>query len=432
MEDLRLKDPVIFALSLGIRPFPYQVDFLLDDSKRIIWVAGRQSGKTTMAGIKALWYALTHDNSLILIVAPTFRQSQILFDKIRQFILENSWINEKVAYLTKTHVEFKNGSKIISLPSGHEGYNIRGYTADMIIIDEAAYVPDEVYIAIEPALAIKDGTLILIGTPRGKIGRFCQAWISPFFSKHHNTVYDNPLISKEYVEEQKQNMTEAEFRQEFLGEFIEESDTFFPLYLIEQSVEDPKLLKEEIPDHVKYYYYLGVDPARLGEDETAFVIIKEPKDLTSKEPKKVVYWQTLPKTLITDIIARIKDLHYKWKFDKILIDETGLGAGVVDQLMKEIPVVQGITFTHKNRNELYQRLKYDMEKGLLKIPNERKWKEQFHSITYEYTSAGGLKIKKSEQGHDDLVDATALANYGSYLKGGIKVIELEKDLWWRL
>ncbi len=405
MEKEKLK-PLSFAIGLNIKPFPYQADFLIDNSRRIIFVAGRQTGKTTMTAIKGLFFALTHPNSTILVVAPTWRQSNILFNRMQSFIL-TSFVSNFITNMTKTTIYFNNKSKIFCLPSGQYGDTIRGFTADLIIFDEGAYIPEEVYIAVEPALATKNGTLILIGTPSGKVGRFWEAFNSPFFSHHHATSYENPLISEEFLEEQKLGMTELQFKQEFLAEFIEEADLYFPLSLVDKSLENPDFLIEEKPTDGTYY--LGIDVAGTGTDETAYVIVKKEKGIL-----KTIYWKTESKKDTVHIVNKAIELIKKFKPEWIKIDSTGIGKGVYDELYNKLGgIVKGINFSSENeRFNLYNNLKILMEKELIKIPNDKKFRLQFTSYTYESRN-GKLKINKSQNAHDDLVDALALASYNT-------------------
>ncbi len=80
-------DPVFFARTfLNFQPYPYQKDFLRDNSRRIVACCGRQVGKTTLAAIKALHFALTHDSVRVLVISAGLRQSIYLFDKILELM----------------------------------------------------------------------------------------------------------------------------------------------------------------------------------------------------------------------------------------------------------------------------------------------------------------------------------------------------------
>jgi len=60
---------------------------------------------------------------------------------------------------TRTMIELKNGSKIIALPCGPDGATLRGYTADFVVMDEAAFMPEDVIARV----VLKRLSLMLIG-----------------------------------------------------------------------------------------------------------------------------------------------------------------------------------------------------------------------------------------------------------------------------
>jgi hypothetical protein len=59
----------------------------------------------------------------------------------------------------------------------------RGFTASLVLIDEAAKVSEQLYRSVRPSLAVSQGRLILLSTPYGKQGMFWQAWNQPDWSK---------------------------------------------------------------------------------------------------------------------------------------------------------------------------------------------------------------------------------------------------------
>lgn len=415
-----LEDEVHFAISCGYEPFPYQVEFLLDSSDRIIFVAGRQVGKSTMTALKGLYECLKNPNYLVLVLAPTMRQARIVFDKMREILISTVWSSE-VLNITRSWIEFKNRSKIICLPSGFTGETIRGYTANVVIVDEAAYVPDEVFVAVVPALSVTKGKLILLGTPAGKRGYFWEAWNSGEWSKHYAKTEDNPLVPKSFIEEQKASMTDLHFRQEFLGEFVEEVGAFIPYSLIMKAVDNNLEFEEKPEEGVEYV--LGVDLARHGADESAYVILKY--DRKSKF-WKMVWRETVARKPLTDAIGRIVDLHRRWRFRKIGIDATGLGAGVYDVLREKIGggVLVELNMSSQNlREDVYNRMKLMLENGEVRIPLDRRLIQQITTYGYEFKETGRMKIVKQENVRDDLADAFT---YACYVASGERAIDIDE------
>ena len=170
----------------------------------------------------------------------------------------------------------------------------------------------------------------------------------------------------------------------------------------------------------KSEYYLGVDPSRKGNDETAFVIIEQPAFASEEDPIYVVYIETTQKTELTDTIGRVLHLNSIFDFKKIVIDETGLGSGVVDVLKEKIQggIIEGVTFSRKSKAELFYSLKLLMQQSKIKFPNYltnnnlncKKLFYQFLSISQEFSSNSELpKIFHEDNAHDDIVCSLALA-----------------------
>lgn len=404
---------------LNFHPFQYQKQVFLDDSNRMVLIWGRQIGKSVTIAAKAIREAMSGKKT-ILLFAPTQRQSSLLFNKVVSFISGNILLSASVYRMTQTLVEFVHGSQIHSLPAG-KGYTIRGFTADLIIIDEAAFLKDEAMTAIMPMLATTNGKMILMGTPFGKKGRFYEASISENYSKSHHTSYECPLISNKFLEEEKERMTEMEFKQEWLAEFIEEADTFFTRDILFGSreknypgiVEDYELRKEIEND---YDYYLGVDFARQGEDYSVFIVV----GLHRYSHKMKVSWmEETQKKRLTDAAGRIQILHNIFHFKRIFLDETGLGAGPTDVLIEKRLPCEPVTMTQQAKEELYFNLKKLMEDGTVMIPHHDKLIRELHNVVYEIRSNKhisfhheGTKIK------DDYADALSLGCFGAKKRTG--------------
>lgn len=129
---------------------------------------------------------------------------------------------------------FPNGSRIVGLPAMEA--TVRGFSAvSLLIIDEAARVPDLIYKALRPMLATKDGDLWLISTPFGKQGFFYEKWAygADRWTRFAVPATECPRIRPEYLEEERSEQGIQWFRQEYLCEFIENGVGVFARGLVE-------------------------------------------------------------------------------------------------------------------------------------------------------------------------------------------------------
>lgn len=220
ISKLAEKDPVVFArYYLGYRPDPWQADFLRSDSQRIILNCSRQSGKSTTTAILALWEAVYKPKSVIVLDSPSLRQSQELMLKFSEFL---AMVDSSVQLDsdTKLSVRFANGSRVVALPGSEK--TIRGISAvTLLVLDEAARIPDELYGAVRPMLAVSHGRLILLSTPYGEQGFFASTWAHPEGWQQFEVPWDKcPRISPEFIQEEIRERGNVWVQQEYCCEFI--------------------------------------------------------------------------------------------------------------------------------------------------------------------------------------------------------------------
>lgn len=405
--------PVEFSkVMLNFEPYPYQEDFLLDNSKRIVFLSGRQVGKSTITAIRTLWYAFVNNDVLALVIATNKNQAKMMIDKIKRWISKNP-ILYYGSSSTTYEIRLFNGSKIIALPSSPD--SIRGFTANMVIVDEAAFVDEEIYVAIEPTLMSTNGTLILLGTPSNRSGRFWYAWNSPQWSKHHATSFDNPLnLKSSWIDDFRNSHTEADYRREILGEFVSDESLFFDLDAV-RNVAVGKVIDNP---REGWEYYAGVDIARTHDDTCLVVIGINPS--TDKIYMHKYYLSS--KSTIPQTARWILDILRDWKPVMLAIDTNGIGVSVYDILAEHINNTELSTelvptpMSKSNRMNVYNMLKQTIEQGNIVLLNDENMIKQFSTYTTAVHKDGRIEVAKGKHAKDDIVDALALAVY-AYASG---------------
>lgn len=325
--------------------------------------SGRQVGKSTVISVKAAEFALKNPKKEVLIIASVERQAFHIFLMVINYIKEN-YPNQIIKRPTMTFLELKNGAKIRCLPAGDTGYSIRGYTIHMLIADEAAFIKEAVWVAVTPMMATTKGPIILLSTPHGKEGYFYEAFEDETFTKFHVSSEDCPRMSKEFLEFEKKKMSKIEYAQEYLGEFLDELRQVFPDELIKKCA----ILQRRERISPRRDYFLGVDVAGMGEDESTFEIL----DGTDKKAVEQVENIFTTKTRTTDTTDRITGLEIQYSFNQIGIDDGGIGSGVFDQLLtneltrrKIIALNNSARWLDRDKKKSKKLLKEDMYNNLL-------------------------------------------------------------------
>jgi hypothetical protein len=159
--------------NLGLEPDPWQVEVLEAGHPRLLLNCCRQAGKSTAVALLGLVEAVFVPATKVLLVSRSLRQSTELFRIVTDFHRRlGSPLRER---RTAEELQLSNFSRIVCLPCKEE--TIRGFArVSLLIIDEAARVPDDLYRAVRPMLAVSNGRMICLSTPYGKRGFFHDAW----------------------------------------------------------------------------------------------------------------------------------------------------------------------------------------------------------------------------------------------------------------
>jgi len=365
--------------------------------------SGRQVGKSTIISIKGAEYALKNPKTTTLIISAVERQAYLLFEKTLAYLYENhkSKIKKGKDKPTKHKITLVNGSVIWCLPTGLTGYGIRGYTVDLLIADEAAFIPEDVWTAITPMLAVTKGQKILISTPHGKEGYYFERFTDPNFKSWHISSEECERISKEFLERERNSMTKVQYAQEYLGEFVDELRQFFPTEIIKACMTIKNRNFGGMPQSNKY---LGVDVAGMGEDETVLAALYRNKDRL-----KQIDMEVTKHTRLTDTTNRIIISNKKWDFKKIYIDDGGMGVGVFDFLLSHPDTrrkVEAINNSQRSldiddehprrkrllKEDLYNNLLHLMERNEVELFDEEEIFLSLKSVQAETDEQGKLKI----------------------------------------
>jgi hypothetical protein len=331
MKRAAKSDPVAFAKLTHLDPDPWQADVLRSKSRRMLLNCCRQSGKSTTLSTLALHTAIYQPKSLTLVICPALRQSSELVRKVMERV---SWLTlkPKLEGESKLTIELSNGSRIVSLPATEA--TVRTFTADLIIEDEAGDVPDELYQAILPMLVVRQGRLILSGTPKGRRGHFFEAWErrASTWQRFEIPATQCPRITPGELAAQREDLRDR-FPQEYECQFINASSG-----MVYGSFDELRNCIDELPKLVTkepWTYMLGVD---FGfDDACAFTIL----GYREQDPTAYVVASFKQKGMSpNDVGQRVSELETTFHFTRIIGDEGGMGKGYAEELRRRfhIPV----------------------------------------------------------------------------------------------
>jgi hypothetical protein len=223
---------------LGFEPDEWQAKLLRSRSRQVVLCMGRQVGKSTTVAALALHTAIYRPGGLILVIAPSQRQSRELFIKIHNFLrqLEPPEILEEE---TKLSLMLGNNSRVVVLP-GDNPRTVRGYSApELIIEDEAAFVSDETYDALIPMLAATPtGRIVLMSSPYVASGHFYAIWsAADGWDRFEFKTADCPRVDPAWLEARRRE-DPLRFSREYECHFGSAEDSLFTVDMIDRMAVD--------------------------------------------------------------------------------------------------------------------------------------------------------------------------------------------------
>lgn len=403
-------------------PHPGQVPIRNSDARFRVVGAGRRFGKTKLAANEIVKRARKGDQ-MIWWVANTYKNVRRGYrEVVRQ--MPPSWLAKVPPTSTSNELilHLKNGT-IIEFYSGGNPDALAGEGVDFMIVDEAALIADAVWSQfLRPTLADHNGYALIISTPRG------HNWFWKAYNRGQDVdnaeweswTFDqtvNPYIPLEETEAMREELPAILFAQEIMAEFLASGASIFGEGVnTDGAVVD--MLATPLGD-----IYVGID---LGK-ENDFTVISASRGgdrlPVYKEKFNALSWP-VQRERITEAINDLQG-HRGVTSVTALLDSTGLGDVVYDDLIDEGVDVIPIKFSNDWKEKAVKRLAADMEKGDAHILEEQL--PEFESYEYSVTESGRYKFEAAS-GHDDEVSAKLMEHWGVVFEGPPDIQVLDVDV----
>lgn len=462
--------------------------------ERVCISACHDVGKTFMLAKIILAFMSMYPGAKVITTAPTFNQvKRLLWSEIRNgwkkskhplggVMLQTEWkIDDDwfaIGFTSKNEATMGDGQGTSSGFQGFHGEHV------MIVFDEATGVPHQVWTQAEGMLTSGSVKFIAIGNPTARNSEFFKCFSSPAWEKIYLSCFDSPNLIANGIKDLKDLRREHErlkempekkayerlrsykivqpkllslswvmqaalkwgiehplFISKVLGKFPDEdANVMIPLSIVEQAQLRYENMTHK-PNPKPKMRTIGVDPARFGPDMTVITVLEDgvqtllkriAKSRTTEVSGEIVnYLKPLPRAL-TEIIV---------------VDATGIGSGVIDDLKEAqsskdgLPSSIGVREVHfgaacdsnietKKKSvkmhylnvkaKMFDYLSKDIRSTLALMPDNI-YLEQLPTILYKFTSKGQLIIeskddykKRTGLSSPDESDSLALANYGRY------------------
>ncbi len=353
---------------------------ILDSQARFrIVMCGRRFGKSELSQIEIITNALLGKN--VAYITPTYQLARVFFERLTQAVPFQSNKSE----LT---IKFPNGGSV-DFFTGERLDNLRGRKFHLVVVDEASFIPnleDGWLNSIRPTLTDYKGRAIFLSTPKGK-NFFYSLFLKggePDWEAFRFTTYDNPYIDKGEIDDARTQLPEVVFEQEYMANPAENSSNPFGSSYIKQCT---------------------------------FPISPEPAIVYGVDLAKAVDWTVIIGLDRNGSVCHFDRFQKDWRQTKqtilslnkapILIDSTGVGDPIFEDLQREGLAINGFKFSSTSKQQLMEGLSSAIQQRKITYP-EGNIVNELEVFEYQYT-ATGVRYSAPPGFHDDCVMSLALA-----------------------
>jgi hypothetical protein len=414
----------MLGVTLSEQQRPLFLDMIEADA-RVIVKSATGTGKTFLLACVILHQLLTEPSINIMATSPSAGQLQRGLRK-ELGIVHGLFKDQRVADMFEIQRDaiFLRDTKETNIcylvtGSAENEENLAGVHAKKVIvlIDEASGINDKVMGILKGNLTTAGSSMVQTSNPQRPSGPYYDLFQNPPTGYKMVTLdaYGSPMISKKWIAEQIEFYGEdSDFvRVRILGEFPRASDSLFF-----QSDQITNAMERNLNplDYMNMPLIMGVDVARFGSDKSVIVLRQGPK---------LVDIQLYSGLDTQELSAKVIEYYNRNRgISAIIVDDVGIGAGVVDTLKhKRIPVTPINVGSRPQNTRAYFNLRaeiYDEVKEWLRyadIPQMKAIEAELRSIKYGFNSRSQLQLlskadmKKSGDPSPDILDALTFTFY---------------------
>lgn len=297
-------------------------------------------------------------------------------------------------------IYLKNGS-VYQLKGGDDPDRLRGPGPLGAVFDEFGTMKLEAWQVVEPALSANNGWAWFIGTPKGKNhlyefyhrgqGRM-NGWDSWLLTGDTSGIY-----TKEKLDALKLSMTQKMFQQEIMCNFLENEGTVF------RGVRNAMTSQPE-PPKPEHFYVMGVDLAKVTDFTVLTVYDRIKNNQVYQDRFQTLEWPYQK--------AKIATIAKHFNNALVILDATGLGDPIADDLIRAGVAVQPFKITEQTKKDIIEKLSIWIEQQKCTLLPITETIQEFDNFSYEIGATGKIRYQAREGFHDDIVLSHALAISG--------------------
>jgi hypothetical protein len=340
---------------ISFKLYDYQKEMLrsMKDNRYTIIATARQAGKSTTTCAFILWYVLFHGEKTVALLANKGETAREILGRIQlAFQHLPKWLQQGVKEWNKGSFELENNSRVIASSTSSD--NIRGYSINLLFIDEAAFIEnwDSFFTSVYPTISSgKDSKIVLVSTPNG-LNHFYSIWVNASEKRNQYEAlkvmwHDVPGRDEKWRVEtlSGMNFDTQKFEQEYCVEFMGSSGTLISGWKLKELVHLNTLHQNEglyvyRQPEAGHSYVLVADVSRgKGLDYSAFQLI----DVTTMPYQQVAIYRNNNVTPY-DFATTINQIGRIYNKAAVLVEINDIGESVSVTLHNELEY-ENVLFT---------------------------------------------------------------------------------------
>ena len=397
------------TLTLKYKPWTKQLAVHASEARFRVIIAGRQSGKSTTAVAEACQWAMEEAGRIVWWVTANYEVKDKAWRDLNAHLPREV---VKKSLESQRMIELGNGSRIV-IKSADGKDSLISEQLDALVFDEFAQCKQEAWeIGLRPMLNVKSAPVIFVGTPRGRNWAW-KLWLKghrtypighpqaglpnadydPAYESFHWATSESPYSSNIEIEQAKRDMHPDWFRQEYDAEIIDNASAVF---------RNIQSCVKRMPAQPDQYMCLGVDLGRKM-DRSAVIAMngrREVVEVMTMDSDWPVQKQ------------QIAALAFKYSVRRIVVDSTGVGDPIAQDLQQAGFPVEAFQFTASSKHQLVDGLRIAVQQANLTFPDHAELLRELEAFQYDVSETGKVTYSAPSGEHDDLVMSLGLALWG--------------------
>lgn len=406
---------------VGAPLWPHQLEVARSRARYRVICAGRQVGKSRALAIIALHAASTRRGCQVLLVSAGEEASRRLLEECAGLASSSPLLAGSVADELKSQLTLSNGSVIRSVPASQR--QIRGWAVDLLIVDEAGFIDQDIWRAAEPAIIARPGSrVILASSPWGGPDHFFrQLWQRGMTAPDeqveawHWPSSVSPMVDAELLEQIREREAPHYFAREFLAEWTDSVAAFFTSVELAEATKPFELTPPE--DAAELGNVVGgVDWGARNDANTLAVIAGAGFDERGRGRYRVVWVEEHYRLPYDAWIDRLVEVAGGFRFSLLAAECVGVGDFPTATLQRRMfdagrgQVVVPVYTTAKLKEDGFGLMQLLMQQGRLELPAHPALLRQLSALEITRMESGQSRIAVPDRvGHDDLAMALCLA-----------------------